>query len=86
MKVSAEIGALFLAVSLCLVPAGDGRAAEVGQPALDTSLILYVRRGNADKVAELLQQGANPKAANTHGMTALQYAAMRGHLKILVTV
>ncbi|MFH1920948.1 MAG: ankyrin repeat domain-containing protein [Planctomycetota bacterium] len=83
MNVSADIGAPFLAVSLCLIAAGDGRGAEVGQSALDTSLICCVRNGDADEVAELLQRGANPRAANTSGMTALQYAAMNGHVEIL---
>jgi len=83
MNVSADVRVGFLAVSLCLVTAGDGRAAGAGQTGLDTSLISCVRRGDVDKAAELLQRGANPKAANASGMTALQYAAMTGRIEIM---
>jgi len=45
----------------------------------DTALILAARRGNADIVAYLLDNGADPKLANPQGDTPLSVAAEQGH-------
>ena len=50
---------------------------------LDEELIDNARRGNLDKVRELLQRGANVNAKNVHGDTALNKASLNGHLEVI---
>jgi ankyrin repeat protein len=59
---------------------GDARAQDTQ---IDRLLVEECRRGNAEKVAELLKQGANPKAESRGGITALHQAASRGHVEVM---
>ncbi|KAL4436853.1 hypothetical protein ABPG75_003992 [Micractinium tetrahymenae] len=45
----------------------------------DTALALACRNGYADCTRELLEAGASPVPANAQGVSALHYAAARGH-------
>ena len=69
-----------LLLAVLLAPAPLVRAQ---QSALDQALIQNSLAGNAEKVAELLKQGANPNTQRTPGITVLHWAAKGGHLKVM---
>lgn len=50
---------------------------------LDEQLWLTALSGNVGALAQLVNQGANPKIATSHGETALHAAAARGHLRVV---
>lgn len=68
-----------LAVLLCLVPACLGAE---GSPTPE-ALWAAAREGDAARVATLLEQGADPEAANRYGVTALALAAQHGHVHVV---
>ena len=50
----------------------------------DTALIKAIREGHTEKIVSmLLESGANPNIAGEYGLTALMYAAGRGHTEIV---
>jgi len=49
---------------------------------LDEELFEAVKKGDIDKVRELLRRGASVKARNEYGGTPLHYAALRGHVDV----
>ena len=51
-------------------------------PAADTAIVDAARRGDAAAVRSLLDHGADARAAQGDGMTALHMAAERGHVEI----
>lgn len=50
---------------------------------LDSSLFNNIRKNKPEIVRHLLQKGANPNAKDEGGMTALGWAAYKGHTNIL---
>ena len=72
MYADTRILQLILAVVIVMNSAIASPAKNGDQADLDESLISYVRRGETERVIKLLKSGANPNAANSSNMTALQ--------------
>ncbi len=70
--------ALFLAAALLLAAAAPSPVA-----AADTPLIEAIRAGDAGRVAALLDQDADPRAAGSDGTTPLHWAARGGQRAII---
>ncbi len=50
---------------------------------LEHELLRAAKRGDLEKVKELLRRGADPNFTTLYGMTALHYAAMAGHVDVV---
>jgi len=72
MKAAAVAGALLLL-----------SAAAPQQTDQDQALLDAVIAGDAARVAALIEQGADPGAANQYDVTALSFAADRGHVEVV---
>ena len=66
-------------VALCALATGLSGLATA--PA-DSSVADAAQRGDEDAVRALLDQGADVQTAHTDGMTALHWAAQRGHVEM----
>ena len=75
-----NLGGLALSVAAALLLAA---AAPPPAAAADTPLIEAVRAGDAARVAELLDRGADPAAAGPDGTTPLHWAARGAHRTIV---
>ena len=51
-----------------------------------TALILAIQYGHVDAVKMLLDHGANPNTADSHGLTPLAAAHNRGNYQILAAL
>jgi 26S proteasome non-ATPase regulatory subunit 10 len=67
---------VLLPLSICQL------AYELGTAAGFTPLITAASGGSTPLVRELVGSGADVKAANNRGQTALHYAASKGHVEV----
>jgi hypothetical protein len=58
-------------------------APQYSQRDLDERLWITALTGDITSLVQLVQMGANPKIATSHGETALHAAAARGHLRVV---
>ncbi|MDX1577357.1 MAG: ankyrin repeat domain-containing protein [Gemmatimonadota bacterium] len=70
---------LLVALALVALPAGAALAAAAGP---DAPVADAAQEGDLEAVRALLREGADPNAAQGDGMTALHWAAMRGHAEM----
>jgi len=73
----------WLGIVVLCIASSNAYADKASQEKLDGSLMSQCGYGNAEEVAELLKQGANPNATNKYGHSPLRQASRKGSLKVM---